>query len=78
MMGTGSYALCPSCAGKRHRLEHEPHQKCQCSGGAGSSTGSRTCDIEAEHVSTDAYVPESIDDAVFHATVHSRDQVTRL
>ncbi len=78
MTGAGSYILCPSCAGKRHRLEDEPLQKRQCSGGAGSSTGSRTCENEAERVPSDVYVPESIDDAMFHGTVHSRDQVLRL
>ena len=78
MIRTGSYLLCPTCVGKIHRLEHESLEKRLRSGGAGSSTGICTCDYEAELLSTDVYVPESKGDAMFHATVHSKDQVPRL
>ncbi len=77
-MGTGSYILCPSCAGKRHRLRRELLGKHRCSVGAGSSTRDRTCDNEVEPVRIDEYIAESLDDVLFQATVHSRDQTPRL
>ncbi len=73
-----NHVLCSTCAAVRYKLEHESFDLCRASNTTGASYRRKVGRGLIDNQPITEYVPASLNNAFFHATVHTKDQVPKL